>query len=195
MAFQDHLEFYIKNKISPVRQDIHDLQRHMDRRKALYQRLGVPSQFITGKNILEVGPGSGHNSLFVATCLPSQLILVEPNPVGRNGVFELYSDFSPSHTRPLVIDKSLEAFDTEYDYDIVIAEAWLGSTDHEVNLIKKISNFVKIGGILILTLQSPVGMLANVLRRLLAYELVRREDNIAQKTQILMRAFTHIYPR
>lgn len=100
MTFQDHLQFYLANKISPVRQDISDLQSHLDRRQSLYQRLGVPRQFITGKNVLEVGPGSGHNSLYVASCLPSELNLVEPNPVGREGIAELYSHFTLPHTRP-----------------------------------------------------------------------------------------------
>lgn len=37
----DHLEFYKKNKISPVRQDISDLSRHLDRRGSLYRYLGL----------------------------------------------------------------------------------------------------------------------------------------------------------
>lgn len=190
MALQDHLQFYLKNKISPVRQDISDLQRHLDRRESLYQRLGVPGQFIEGRSVLEVGPGSGHNSLYVSTCLPSKLDLVEPNPVGREGIAELYRHFDPAHTPPRLIAESLETFDENFEYDIAIAEAWLGGVEHEIGLIKKLSAKVKPGGVLILTLQSPVGMLANVLRRLLAYELVFGVVDIQTQTQILMAAFS-----
>lgn len=194
MTFQDHLQFYLTNKISPVRQDISDIQRHLERRQSLYRRLGLPRQFITGKSVLEVGPGSGHNSLYVAACLPTKLNLVEPNPVGREGIAELYHQFDPPHTSPLIIAESLETLNQDQEYDIAIAEAWLGSTDHEISLIKKLSAMVRPGGILILTLQSPVGMLANVLRRLLTYELVSEEVNIASKTRILMTAFsTHLH--
>lgn len=190
MAFQDHLQFYLKNKISPVRQDISDLQRHLDRRESLYQRLGVPGQFIEGRSVLEVGPGSGHNSLYASACLPSKLDLVEPNPVGREGIAELYRHFNLAHTPPRIIAESLETFDQDFEYDIAIAEAWLGSVEHELGLIKKLSAKVKPGGVLILTLQSPVGMLANVLRRLLAYELVFGVVDIQTQTQILMAAFS-----
>jgi len=125
--------------------------------------------------------------------MPSELNLVEPNPVGRDGISQLYRQFELPHTRPVVISESLETYEQDHENDIVVAEAWLGSTYHELNLIAKISALVKIGGILILTLQSPVGMLANVLRRLLTYELVSAKDAIESKTHTLMAAFsTHL---
>jgi hypothetical protein len=189
MAFQDHLEFYLENRISPVRQDISDLQKHLERRSTLYRRLGVPARHITGNRVLEVGPGSGHNSLYLAACRPAALDLVEPNPVGRQGIEALYATFAIEHTAPRVIPQSLEEFEGPGDYDIVIAEAWLGSTPHELGMIGKLSRQVKQGGILILTLQSPVGMLANMLRRLLAYELITAATDIATRTSVLLEAF------
>ena len=189
MAFQDHLQFYLKNKISPVRQDISDLQRHLDRRASLYQRLGVPRQFIKGRDVLEVGPGSGHNSLYVAACLPARLDLVEPNPVARAGIVELYRQFKLEHTAPGIVPASLETFDGNLEYDFAIAEAWLGGVEHELGLIRKLSARVKPGGVLILTLQSPVGMLANMLRRLLACELAFDLPDIRSQTQVLLAAF------
>lgn len=193
MPFQDHLRFYLKNRISPVRQDISDLQRHLERRESLYRRLGVPRQFIRGRTVLEVGPGSGHNSLYVSSSLPKKLDLVEPNPVGRAGIDKLYQSFNLEHTPPKLIKKDLETFDWDFEYDLAIAEAWLGSVNHELELIKKLSTKVKVGGILILTLQSPVGMLANVLRRILAYELVGGMADIHRQTEILIEAFgTHL---
>ena len=68
----DHLEFYEENNISPVRQDITNLERHIQRRSSLYEQLGLPSLLFRDKKILEVGPGSGHNSLYVASCMPNK---------------------------------------------------------------------------------------------------------------------------
>jgi hypothetical protein len=193
MAFQDHLQFYLENRISPVRQDISDLQKHLARRSTLYRRLGLPPRHISGSRVLEVGPGSGHNSLYLAACRPAALDLVEPNPVGREGINALYATFAIDHTPPRVIPQSLEEYEGPGDYDIVIAEAWLGSTRHELGMINKLSQQAKRGGILILTLQSPVGMFANVLRRLLAYDLTTGLSDISDRTNVLLEAFgTHL---
>jgi hypothetical protein len=102
----------------------------------------------------------------------------------------LYGRFTLEHTPPRIIAESLETFDQDFEYDIAIAEAWLGGVEHELGLIKKLSARVKPGGVLILTLQSPVGMLANVMRRLLAYELAFDMTDIQAQTQILMAAFS-----
>ncbi|SVE28106.1 uncharacterized protein METZ01_LOCUS480960, partial [marine metagenome] len=75
-----HLDYYLEKNISPVEQDISDFGRHLDRREALYRSLGIYSNAIKGKRVLEVGPGSGQNSLHLAHSMPEELVLVEPNP-------------------------------------------------------------------------------------------------------------------
>ena len=46
---QDHLGFYLEHEISPVRQDISNLDKHMERRGSLYRYLGLPSGFLVVK--------------------------------------------------------------------------------------------------------------------------------------------------
>ena len=36
-----HLDFYLEHDISPVRQDVSDIHRHLERRGALYRRVGA----------------------------------------------------------------------------------------------------------------------------------------------------------
>lgn len=185
----DHLEFYKKNKISPVRQDISDLSRHLDRRSSLYRYLGLTNILIKDRCILEVGPGSGHNSLYVASCLPKSFDLLEPNPTGQDGIKKLYSEFSMDHKSPNLIKQRLEDFNPEKLYDVVISECWLGVSQHERKMMKKLGTFLKPGGILITTLASPVGALPNALRRLLSYKLTKEIDSLEEKTRILVNAF------
>lgn len=59
----DFLKYYGEKNISPVKQDISDLQLHCRRREKLYRQLGLPFCLFKDKNILEVGPGSGYNTL------------------------------------------------------------------------------------------------------------------------------------
>ena len=64
------LEYYIREGISPVHYDLSDLNKHFQIRASLYRLLGVIHSFFKGKDILEVAPGSGHNSIYTATLLP-----------------------------------------------------------------------------------------------------------------------------
>lgn len=57
------LEYYAEHEISPVRQDLSDINRHFAKREKLYRQLGLPCVIFEGKKILEVGPGSGYNTL------------------------------------------------------------------------------------------------------------------------------------
>jgi len=186
---KDHLDFYLEHRISPVRQDISDLGRHLERRESLYRHLGLPAMVIEGKRVLEVGPGSGHNSIHVAAALPAVLDLVEPNPTGARGVEDLYATLSVPHTPPRLICQRLEDFNAAAEYDVVIAEAWLGVPEHERELMARLAGFVRPGGVLVTTLSSPIGMLANTLRRILGYVLVCGVPGLEEKTDVLLAAF------
>ena len=90
----DHLEYYLEHSISPVRQDVENLKQHLERRGALYTSIGLPELMIKGKKVLEVGPGSGHNSLYVSSCIPQLYDLLEPNKSACIEIEELYSENS-----------------------------------------------------------------------------------------------------
>lgn len=186
---KDHLAFYLEHGISPVRQDITDLGKHLERRGSLYRKLGVPALLIAGKRVLEVGPGSGHNSIQVASCLPASLDLLEPNPRGRQEIAQLYEEIDIPHTKPRIICERLEEFSPKGDYDIAIAEAWIGVPKSEQELIAKLARMLCPGGILITTVSSPIGMLANSLRRILGHILVHNHAALEDKTRVLVDAF------
>jgi len=185
----DHLQFYMKNNISPVHQDISNLSRHLDRRGSLYRYLGMPESYFKGIDVLEVGPGSGHNSLYVASCLPNSYDLLEPNPTGQEGIRQLYDEFERNHTTPNLIKKRLEDFTPEQKYDVVISEGWLGVSLHERQQMIKLGTFLNPGGILITTLASPIGAVPNALRRILGDVLTWEVISLDDKTSLLIEAF------
>ena len=78
---KSHLGFYLEHGISPVSQDISNLSTHLERRSSLYRYLGLPSGYFAGKKVLEVGPASGHNSLYVASRNPDKFDLFPRKPV------------------------------------------------------------------------------------------------------------------
>ena len=62
--------FYESNNISPVSQDISDLNKHFQRRNSLFRSLGILPSLVKGIKVLEFGPGSGHNALYTASLFP-----------------------------------------------------------------------------------------------------------------------------
>ena len=185
------LEYYVREGISPVHQDISDLKKHFQTRESLYRLLGLIPSFFKGKDIIEIGPGSGHNSIYTASLLPKSYVLVEPNPIGVKDIRKIFKNFTSKHTKPNIVLKSLEDYKNNKLYDLAICEGWLGGTDdYEKKMYIKFSSLVKSGGVMINTLYSPIGGMATFLRRLLSYRLISKKDTMRKKTTILEKAFS-----
>ena len=88
-----HVELYTQHKISPVQLDILNLDLHLGNREELFRHLGILPGLITGKRILEFGPGSGFNFIHLASLEPKSLTLVDGNPTGLEQTKELYAKF------------------------------------------------------------------------------------------------------
>ena len=180
------LEYYMKEGISPVRYDLSDLKKHFQIRASLYRLLGIIPNFFYNKDVLEVAPGSGHNSIYTATLLPQAYDLVEPNPKGCKDILKAFELFSLEHTKPKLHKKSLEDFKTDKLYDIVITEGWPGGfLEYDKSMLVKLSSFVKPGGIMLISFFPPIGGMATYLRRLIGHRLILEKDQLEQKTSIL----------
>ena len=188
----EHLDYYLDKNLSPVEQDLSDFRRHLDRREALYRSLGLHSNAIKGKRVLEVGPGSGQNSLHVAHSMPEELVLVEPNPKGREQIKENYKSMNLPLTEPIIDSADFIDYKREGDkFDIAIAECWLGRTSLGLDMLRKLLDSVILGGVVITTATPNVGLLANTCRAALAYRLVsEKEMSFEEKTKTLVEAFS-----
>jgi len=185
------LEYYVREGISPVHQDVSDLKKHFQTRESLYRLLGLIPSFFKGKDIIEVGPGSGHNSIYTASLFPKSYELVEPNPIAVKDIGKIFKNLTTKHTKPNIVSKCLEDYKSNKLYDIAISEGWLGGIDsYEKKMFIKFSSFVKSGGVMINTFYSPIGGMATFLRRLLSYRLISKKDTMEKKTTILEKAFS-----
>lgn len=172
-----HLDYYREHGISPVR---YAQAGHAERRASLYRQLRILPQVFRGADVLEVAAGSGQNAQYIASLNPALLVLVEPNPAG-------IADISKIEMRAEVVQCELENFHPDRQFDIVICENWLGSAKRERDLIKRLAGFVRKNGLLLMTVISETGLIANGMRRQMAERLIGpdHDENVA----LLVRAF------
>lgn len=185
-----HLDYYITHNISPVRYDLSSVSAHFERRASLYRSLGLLPLAFRHADVLEVAVGSGQNSFYIASLKPRTLTLLEPNPRGIEDIRTLYANQEIPHTAPTLVEKKLEDYKPDCSWDIVLCENWLGSSEHERGLLRKLGGFVAADGLLVVTAVSPIGFAPNMIRRALAARLVKPEMSFEEKTQLLVSAFS-----
>jgi SAM-dependent methyltransferase len=144
---------------------------HFQRRDALYRFLGLPPALISGRRVIEFGPGSGHNALFTASLEPARYLLVDGNPRGvaetRANLRHRFGD----DPRIAVIESTFEAFASDERFDLVLAEGFLPHVRDPVALLRHLAQFVAPGGVLVITTVCPASILAQNLRRLIRTSL------------------------
>ena len=186
---QSHLEYYQQHSIAPVRYDLSSSSAHFDRRRSLYNKLGLIGLAFQGSNVLEVAAGTGHNSLYVAHQRPSSLTLLEPNPTCLAHIEQAYGDFRLQHTAPRIISQKLEDYQPEETFDIVLCENWLGISAHETQLLLKLTEFVKPEGVLVLTTVSPIGFVPNLLRRFFSNYIASPQLSFLERTELIEESY------
>jgi len=186
------IDFYRKNEISPVRQEIPDLGQHFERRASLYRQLGILPAFLRGRTVLEVGPGSGHNSLYTASLKPEQFVLVEPNPEGVKDIHNLFNQYHFWNANIRIVSKTIEEYQDDKTYDFVFCEGLLGAAGvpYPGLLFKALGKLVSPGGVLIITCMDETAYLSELLRRLLAHMLFHEEDTLSEKVTKLLPVFS-----
>lgn len=183
------LAFYREHNISPVRQDITDIQKHFYRRVSLYRELGILENFIKNSNILEVGPGGGYNSIVTGMLEPKSYTLVEPNLTGYNEMLGLFEKYNLNTESTIFINDLFENIDLKKQYDLVICEGLIPGLENKSALINKLKSSVKSGGVLIITTADEISVLMEVARRFVANKLAGHIDDVNQKAIVLADAF------
>ena len=171
-----YLEFYEKHKISPVVQDIENFTEHIQRRTSLYRQLGVTPLTFQDKDILEIGPGGGYNSLVTYTYMPKTYTFVEPNSTGYK---ELKDNFMHIDKSNLFMNNcTLEDFNSTKKYDIIMCEGLIPGLNNKEEFISTLVSLLKPNGIFIITTADQVSMFFEILRRHIANILIKDIDEI-----------------
>lgn len=183
------LDFYKKHKISPVSQDISDLQKHFSRRSALYRSLGMLPGYFKGKELLEFGPGSGHNALFTKSLGPKRYVLVDANPVGLESTRSLLKRYLLDNDNCEVVESLIEEFKSDDLFDVVFCEGVIPYQHAPTEFLQHVAGFVKPGGVLVITCLDSVSLLSEILRNLIRAMLVDDDLSLEEKLDILRPIF------
>ena len=176
-----YLEFYGEKGISPVKQDLSDINIHCAKREKLYRQLGIPCIAFEGKKILEVGPGSGYNTL--AFLLWGGICtLIEPNSIGVSEMRKLFDTYKISNESYTIEECTIEEADLQEEFDIVIAEGFLPMIDNNREIIKKLSRHVKKGGVIVITCIDSIGLFVEQMKKLACHILLK--DTPDYETQV-----------
>ena len=163
-----YLEHYLANEITPVKQDISDLNKHFARRTALYNTLGVPPLFFKNKKILEVGAGGGYNPLVTQSFDLNSYDIVEPNKHARDDIDMIFSQYKVEMKNIKVHGCMLENYENDTKYDVVICEGMIPGLHNKKEVLGILDDLLKPNGIMLLTCIDEVSFLFEILRHYIA---------------------------
>ena len=186
------LKYYCSKNISPVHQDISDLCKHFSRREKLYRQCGVPAGFLQGKNVLEIGPGSGYNTLAFFQWGASKVDLVEPNSKGREDMLSLFAEHGIDKECFEIFPLAFEEFANishRRDYDFVVCEGFIQQAAGARDIFLELLNFPKPGGVMVWTCMDPQGLFVEYLKRVAALGMTCGVASEAQREDRLVEIF------
>ncbi len=187
----EYLEHYTSNKISPVRQKLDDLEKHFYIRKKLYQSLGLTPVNFKNRDIIEIGPGGGYNTIYTASLKPGFYQLVEANKVGIEDIIKNLKKFQLYDKNIQIKNMVIEKYQTNRIFDVAICEGMLPCVKNNKEILNIIDSFLGKDSILIITCSDEISIFFDMARRLLANILLQKERayGFEDKIGILVKAF------
>lgn len=187
----DYLTFYGENNISPVRQDINNFEQHCLRRKNLYRQLGIPVLALRNSEILEVGAGSGYNTLtyFFLGGGVKNVDIVEPNPTGRVEINRLFEKYKITKDKYNCISSTIEEFVTNKTYDFVIAEGFIPGLSNPKEILGILEKYTHKNSIIIITCVDEIGLYVERMKRLVAQYITKDIKELKLKVEKLLVIF------
>lgn len=174
MTSRPYIDYYIKNNIIPVKQDIANIEKHLRRRNGLYQHLGIFKSCVKGKKVIEFGPGTGENAIYTASLNPSVYTFVDAHPLS----IESLKNKSSLGLYPVqninFINSEVLHFSSPEKYDLVLCEGIIHGQDNPSKFLQHMASFAGVGGLVVATTHSAISLFPEICRRLI-YPIFSRE--------------------
>src|SRR5258708_38256004 len=156
------LSYYQAHQFNPVLIPLETKQQwqsHTQKRQNLYERfLSIPLSLLRGRSVIEFGCNSGENALVLAAS-GANLTLVEPNNQVLPRLQELFARFGLTRQIVRLANETFESFQTDQQFDLVIAEGFLYTLPNRQQLLAKLAKLVSPGGLLVISFNDRYGCL------------------------------------
>ena len=140
--------------------------------------LGIPLEMIRGFDVLEFGPGGGFNAITLLEFDPKRYDFVE---AAAASLELLHRIESKPNTELNIYALDFNDFETDRRYDLVLAENCIPGQKNPTESLKRVSNFVKNNGHLIVTANSKIGMLSEILKSVFGNLMRKTLDYVSYK--------------
>ena len=164
------LKYYIEEKFNPVPITFSSKKRieaHYEKRINLVENhLKIPLTLLKGKDVLEFGCNGGENACVLAS-YGANVYLVEPNKKMHDLIKSNFKKIKKLNNLKLLSEDSLEVFKNKKKFDLVIVEGFLNTLKKRNEYFKKISNFLKPKGILIINYDDSYGVIFEFLKSII----------------------------
>lgn len=169
MPQRAYLDYYGAAAIIPVHQDTRDFAGHVRRRAALYRALRLPEIAFRNSTVLEFGPGTGDNARATSTFGPAEYVLFDGNPASIQAIQDKMAagELNPAVCTVVEGDFLAPAPDSvaSRTFDIVLAEGCIPYQRDPAAAVRHVAEFVRPGGVLVITTTDQVSMLSEICRR------------------------------
>lgn len=184
-----YLEYYGEHNISPVHQNISNIEIHFERRRKLYRQCGIPMSAFKNAEILEVGPGGGYNTLAFFQWGCAHVDLVEANEKGRHDMIGLFERQNVLPEKFSIFPCQIENYVTDKKYDIIIAEGFIQHLPNQLQILKKLQTLSAENGIIVITCTDYLCFFIETMKRLVARFLVKDITDYEDRVRYLSELF------
>ena len=164
------LKYYIEEKFNPVPitfSSKKNIEAHYEKRINLVENhLKIPLTLLKGKDVLEFGCNGGENACVLAS-YGANVYLVEPNKKMHDLIKSNFKKIKKLNNLKLLSKDSLEVFKNKKKFDLVVVEGFLNTLKKRNEYFKKISNFLKPKGILIINYDDGYGVIFEFLKSII----------------------------
>lgn len=180
------LEYYRRNAISTGHGADAEWDKHVARRRKLYRQLGIPMLAVRDSNILEIGPGDGHNAVPLLTeWHAAHIDLLEPNETARKELEEKFRAKNIPGDRHTVYPYTLETYQPACQYDMVVAEGFLQYAKNWKECLTCIEKLVHEDSIVIVTCTDEISYYVEKMKRGIMQYFVKDVEEHGEKVKIL----------
>lgn len=149
----NYVEYYKKLKTPPTESNYASRAEYEDSRRFLYACLGCSYESLTGKSIIEFGPGLGQNLALIANFKPDNLAFADhlDSVLFQIPKLLLHNGMQPQKINSYKVDINCDDSDWikvfgDVEFDVVIAEGVINGNPNPERLYSRLSKLVKEGG-------------------------------------------------